>query len=228
MTRLSSYDIDKKKAEDVVKLCIQDLTKYCKEIYFLQIGNVNEHFLDWLNINKIITKSNKNYLEGWMFDNNLSLTDLYNTINKKYDWILYPDMDDILPKQILEEIDMADRLGYDVIDFPMLECLDGIDKVICDFENYVIGPHAKALKMADDITFLGTDGFAKPISKSGRKLKIYNSKYPCRHLRYMNKNLIEARKEIKFYQDFFEKPHKTTDFIPNWTFDEYVRYSKII
>lgn len=224
MTRLSSYDIDKKKAGDVVKCCVEDLSKYCKDIYFLQIGEVDDSFLSWLNVNKIITKSSKNYSEGWVFDNNLSLTDLYLTVDKKYKWVLYPDMDDLLPPQILEEVDKADKLGYDVIDTPMLECLDGINRVICDFKDYVIGPHAKALKMADDITFIGTDGFAKPISKKGRKLRIYNCSYPTRHLRYMNKNLIEERKKINFYQDFFERTHKITNYNPNWRFNDYINY----
>ena len=222
MTRVSSFDIDKKKAGEIVKYTIDDLSKYCNDIYFLLIGNVDENFLSWLRINKIITISSKNYNEGWAFDNYTSLNDLYLTVNKHYDWIVYPDSDDILPPQLLEELWIAEEQKADILEIPILECINGYEEVIGDFSNYIIGPHAKALKPAPDITFLGSDGFAKPVSSQKRRLKSYHSPYPMRHLRYVTQELRDARKSINYYQEYFSIPKKTTKYNPLWTFQQYL------
>ncbi len=221
MTRLSHFDIYKKKASEVVKYCIDDLSKYCQDIYFLQIGEVEDNFLSWLDINKIITKTHNDYSEGWNFKNNESLDELYKSINKVYDWILYPDTDDIFPCQVLQELDIAEEKNADIIEFPILEGVNGKDEVIGNFKNYVIGSHAKALKFSSDITFMNSPGFAKPIATSDRNLKSYHCLYPCRHLRYSTKELLATRQSINYYQSYFLDNHTTKRFNPLLKFHEY-------
>ena len=228
MTRISSYDIDKKKCADEMKYCIAELAKHCNTIHFMIIGDVDDNFLNWLDVNKIITKTQKTYGgEGWYFDWTQSMTDLLDTIDGPYDWILMPDTDDALQPNILEEVEKANADGADMLDCPVLECFGGLDKVICKFDDgYPIGPHVKAFKYAKDLTFIGSSGFSKLVSKTGRELKMYNSLYPCRHVRYSRPELVHNRKSISYWQEYFEKPHPTVTYDPTWTFRDYIKHGK--
>ena len=97
MMRLAEID-QYKLGKDLMKLSISNLATKVSKLYFLQIGKIDEdifHFLDSLNIPYKITKSVVDYGTGWSFKNNESLDDLYKTIDEEFDWVLYPDADDI-------------------------------------------------------------------------------------------------------------------------------------
>lgn len=225
--KISSYDINKKKCEEEMKICVSDTIRYCSRAYFLLIGEIKSDFLDWLEnlpIDKKITQSNKTYGgEGWNFDWTASSEDLLRSIDKKHDWIIAIDADSILPPNIIEEINKADLSGCDMLDAPVLECKENINNVICDFTNYPIWQHVFSYKWCPDLTYLGSSGFSKVLSKNGRDLKIYNSQYPVRHTRYMNERLMSARKEINYCQEFFFIPHKTEKYDPEKKWSYYLK-----
>ena len=68
---------------------------------------------------------------------------------------MYPDADDLLPENILELLEQADEMGAETLRFHFIECFGSIDKVIEVKEGFPIGPHFKAVKVKDNITFIG-------------------------------------------------------------------------
>lgn len=228
MTRISSYDIDKKKNADVMKYCIDELSKHCDDLYFLIIGDVDEDFLNWIQKNKFIAKTDRVYKgDGWIFDHYEAYDDLNRIIPLKYDWILCPDTDDALPPNIVDEIQKAEDSQSELIELPALESFNGFNNVIVDFgHDYPIGPHCKAFKQNKDISFVGSQGFGTPISSSGRALRTYHSPYPYRHIRYATKELIENRRSINYFQEYFLRHHETVEYNPNWKFSDYTNYVK--
>jgi hypothetical protein len=219
MMRLAEID-QTKVGKDLMKYSIEWMANKCDSIYFLKIGNIDDdimNFIQKLPQKVYITNQSIDYKTGWMFQNNESLDDLYQSIPKEYDWVIYPDADDLLPENLLELIQEADIIGEDVIRFHFIETFGDKEKIIQIKSGFPIGPHFKVIKMNDDITFRGGDGFNEPTTNSGRKLNRYETEYCMRHLRYANPSGIEERKKMNYFQEYFLQDHKLIDYKPNQT-----------
>ena len=211
MMRLAEID-QYKLGKDLMKLSISNLATKVSKLYFLQIGKIDEdifHFLDSLNIPYKITKSVVDYGTGWSFKNNESLDDLYKTIDEEFDWVLYPDADDILPDNINDVLDEASSSECEVVRFHFIECFTSHDKVIKIKEGFPIGPHFKAVIHSPNITFVGSEGFNEPKGP----LKRLETAFCVRHLRYANPQAVESRRKMNYFEDFFSKDHELMDFV---------------
>ena len=223
MVRLAEID-QKKLGKDLMKLSISKLADMVSHLYFLEIGNVDSDVIDFINsLGKEIkiTKAINDYMSGWMFKNNESLDDLYKTIDGDFDWILYPDADDILPEHTLELLEEADSIGAEKVRFYFIECFGSANDVIEVKSGYPIGPHFKAVKLKNDITFVGSHGFNEPIAN--REMKKLETEYCMRHLRYANIAGIEERKRMNYFQEYFLQNHNTIAYSPKQTFKYYMR-----
>ena len=223
MVRLAEID-QKKLGKDLMKLSISKLADMVSHLYFLEIGNVDEDIIDFINsLGKDIkiTKATNDYSSGWTFRNNESLDDLYKTIDGEFDWVLYPDADDILPEHTLELLQKADSIGAEKVRFYFIECFGSSDDIIEIKPGYPIGPHFKAVKLKSDITFVGSDGFNEPISS--REMKKLETEYCMRHLRYANIDGIEERKRMNYFQEYFLEKHNTISYSPKQKFNYYLR-----
>ena len=121
--RLAEID-QSKVTKHMMKLAIKSLSDKVSCIYFLQIGEIDADIIDFiLCLGKPIkiTKQNTDYHSGWNFKNNESLDDLYKTVDEGFDWILYPDADDILPDNILQLCEEADLKGKNTIRLHFIE-----------------------------------------------------------------------------------------------------------
>ena len=216
MMRLSEID-QRKLGNDIMKFAIKEMSAYTEHLYFLKIGTIDEDiisFIESLDKPFKITNQTADYLHGWMFRNNESLDDLYKTVDKGFDWVMYPDADDILPENILEIVKSADQDKADVIRLHFIETFGDVNKIIKMINGFPIGPHFKGVRMADDITFIGSDGFNEPTTTSARNLKRHESEYCMRHLRYCNQQAIEERQKMNYYQDYFLQNHELIDYKP--------------
>lgn len=216
MMRLSEID-QTKLGKEIMMFSIKEMSLYCNHMYFLNIGNVDSDIIQFIkSLNKPydIFYSKVDYGQGWYFKNTESLDDLYKSIDKTYDWIIYPDADDILPENILEIIQQANDNGSDVIRLHFIEAFKKIDQIIEITPEFPIGPHFKAFKPAKDITFIGSDGFNEPTTNSGRLLKRFESDYCVRHLRYANKNLVKERMKMNYFEYYFLQDHKLIPYKP--------------
>jgi len=223
MMRLAEID-QTKLGKDLMKFSISELADKVSHLYFLQIGNIDQDVIEHINsLGKEvkIAPAPADYSTGWMFQNNESLDDLYKTIDTEFDWVLYPDADDILPENILELLSEADVRGAETVRLHFIECLGSELDVIEVKPGYPIGPHFKAVKHREDITFIGSDGFNEATSPNG--LIRYETNFCMRHLRYANPEGIKKRKEMNYIQDYFLQDHKTIPYQPNKTFDYYLR-----
>lgn len=221
MMRLAEVD-QLKVGKDNVELSIKDLASKVDKLYFLEIGDVPDsvkEFIKSLEKPYLITKAVKDYKSGWTFDNNTSLDDLYKTIDEDFDWVLYPDADDILPENTLDLLTEADNNGCNVVRFHFIECFGAIDKVIEVKQGFPIGPHFKALKHDKSVTFVGSDGFNEPAGNHKR----FETPYCMRHLRYANLDGIEQRKKMNYFQEYFLNNHNTIDYKPMQKFQYYQR-----
>jgi len=219
MVRLSEID-QIKLGKELMKLSIKDISNKVSKLYFLQIGNIDNDILEFIKNLAIpykITISKENYSSGWTFKNNESLDDLYKTIDDDCDWVLYPDMDDLLPENINEILETANVKDSKVIRFHFIECFGSVDDVIEIKQGYPIGPHFKAVKYSSNITFHGSDGFNEPKGPLCR----YETNFCVRHLRYANFECLQKRKEMNYFQDYFLKNHNTIKFIEGQTINYY-------
>ena len=132
---------------------------------------------------------------------------------------MYPDADDLLPENILELLEQADEMEAETLRFHFIECFGSIDKVIEVKEGFPIGPHFKAVKVKDDITFIGSDGFNEATKIGG--LKRFETHYCMRHLRYANPDGIEERKKMNYFQSYFLENHNLIDYKPQQHFNYY-------
>ena len=224
MMRLAEID-QHKLGKDLMRMSISMLAEKVSHLYFLQIGNIDEDVMSHINSLEIpvkITPSGVDYLSGWMFRNNESLHDLYKTIDGDFDWILYPDADDLLPENILDIVDAANSAGADTIRMYFIECFGSSDKIIEVNEGFPIGPHFKAVRLREDIGFMGSDGFNEARCDNG--LIRYETNYCIRHLRYANPDGIEERKKMNYFQEYFLMDHDLLDYSPDKTFDHYRGY----
>jgi hypothetical protein len=224
MQRLSQID-EMKIGIDVMKWSISKTAENCSKLYYLQIGDINKDIIEHIeSLNKPfkITKSVNDYGIGWIFKNNESLDDLYKTVDESFDWILYPDMDTILPENILDLMKKADEIEAKSIRFHYIECFGSIDDIIEIKTGFPIGPHFAILKPTNGLTFIGSDGFSEPTSNNGR-LKRYETQYCMRHLRYLNTKTIDFRKNINYFQDYFLQEHQTIKYQPSKTLEYYQR-----
>jgi hypothetical protein len=158
-------------------------------------------------------------MTGWMFKNNESLDDLYKTIDTQYDWVLYPDADDLLPDNVLDILKEADDKNADTVRFYFLECFGSENDIIEIKSGYPIGPHFKAVKHRSDITFVGSDGFNEACCNLVR----HETEYCMRHLRYATKEGVEKRKSMNYFQDYFLQDHDTIPYSPNEKINYYLR-----
>jgi hypothetical protein len=221
MMRLAEID-QRKLGKDLMKMSISMLAEKVSHIYFLQIGDIDEDVITHINSLGVpvkITPASVDYLSGWMFQNNESLHDLYKTIDVDFDWVLYPDADDLLPENILEIVESANSAGADTIRMYFIECFGSIDKIIEVNEGFPIGPHFKAVRLSDNIGFIGSDGFNEARCDDG--LVRYETNYCIRHLRYANPDGIEERKKMNYFQEYFLEKHNLLDYSPRKTFDYY-------
>lgn len=213
MMRLAEID-QLKVGKRLMKLAIQSLADTVSHIYFLQIGEIDTDIIDFIHSlgKKIkITKQTTDYNSGWQFKNNESLDDLYKTIDEEFDWILYPDADDILSENILELCEKADLEGKNTVRLYFIECFGSENDIIEIKSGYPIGPHFKAVKPFEGLTFVGSDGF----NEAKGPLNRYETNYCMRHLRYANKEGIEQRQKMNYFQPYFLEEHKTIEYKPN-------------
>lgn len=223
MMRLSEID-QIKVGIRLMKLSIMSLSEKVSKLYFLQIGNISEEIINFIySLNKEvkIVKSVEIYSSGWNFRNNESLNDLYKIIDEKFDWILYPDADDILPENIIELIETADTINAETIRLHFIECFGNENKIIEMKNGFPIGPHFKAVIHRDDITFMNSEGFNE--ATSSVPLKRYETEYCVRHLRYATEENINARKNMNYIQEYFLQDHETIDFKENEKVNYYKR-----
>jgi hypothetical protein len=217
MMRLAEID-QTKVGKDLMMYSIEWMASKCDVIYFLKIGKIDTDVMDFIQQlpqEVHFTNQSVDYSTGWMFQNNESLDDLYKSIPNEYDWVIYPDADDLLPENLLELIEEADAVGADVIRFHFIETFGDKEKIIQIKPGFPIGPHFKAIRMNEDVTFRGGDGFNEPTTNSGRVLKRYETEYCMRHLRYAYPNGIEERKRMNYFQEYFLQDHKLIDYKPN-------------
>lgn len=223
MVRLAEID-QTKLGKDLMKLSISKLADMTSHLYFLEIGNVDIDIIDFINsLGKQvkITKATNDYMSGWMFKNYESLEDLYKTIDDEFDWVLYPDADDILPENTLELLKEADSIGAEKVRFYFIECFGSSESIIEIKPGYPIGPHFKAVKLKSDITFIDSHGFNEP--NANREMKKLETDYCMRHLRYASPNNIEERKRMNYFEDYFLQNHNTIPYSPNQVFNYYKR-----
>ena len=224
MMRLAEID-ESKLGLDLMKLTISEMAKVSTKIYFLEIGNCCQEIKDYIaGLGKpyVIYKSTVDYGSGWGFKNNESLDDLYKLVDVGFDWVIYPDSDDILPENLLDLLTEADSIGADVVRFHFIECLGSPTSIIEIKPGFPIGPHFKAVKPASDITFVGSDGFNEATSHS-RTLKRYETPYCMRHLRYTNPAGVEKRKQMNYFQDYFLQEHSLIEYNPSQKIEYYKR-----
>ena len=221
MMRLAEID-QEKVGKELMKMSIEDLSKKCNKLYFLKIGQIDNDIIDFINHLTIPVKyieSPRDYLSGWMFQNYESLQDLYDGIDEEFDWVLYPDADDILPDNMLDIIKEADVQECEVIRLYFVECFGSPNDILEVKEGFPIGPHFKAVKYKNGLMFEGSDGFNEPAGS----FKRYESEQCMRHLRYATQEGIEKRKQMNYFQDYFLQNHKTMPYLPNQTFNYYRR-----
>jgi hypothetical protein len=221
MMRLAEID-QEKVGKELMKVSILRLSDKVSHLYFLKIGNIDNDLLEFIEkLNKPykITDSENDYMTGWMFKNNESLDDLYKTIDTQYDWVLYPDADDLLPDNVLDILKEADDKNADTVRFYFLECFGSENDIIEIKSGYPIGPHFKAVKHRSDITFVGSDGFNEACCNLVR----HETEYCVRHLRYATKEGVEKRKSMNYFQDYFLQDHDTIPYSPNEKINYYLR-----
>jgi len=221
MMRLAEID-QEKVGKELMKVSILRLSHKVSHLYFLKIGNIDNDLLEFIEkLNKPykITDSKNDYMTGWMFKNNESLDDLYKTIDTQYDWVLYPDADDLLPDNVLDILKEADDKNADTVRFYFLECFGSENDIIEIKSGYPIGPHFKAVKHRSDITFVGSDGFNEACCNLVR----HETEYCMRHLRYATKEGVEKRKSMNYFQDYFLQDHDTIPYSPNEKINYYLR-----
>jgi hypothetical protein len=221
MMRLSEID-QTKVGKDLMKLSISNLSEYVSHLYFLKIGNIDDDIIKHihsLNKNIKIINQPRQYDEGWAFKNNESLNDLYKSIDDSFDWILYPDADDLLPENILNLLHEADLINADTVRIYFIECLGSIDDIIEVKPGFPIGPHFKAVKHRANITFINSDGF----NEACCNLKRYETSYCMRHLRYATPENTKKRIDMNYSQSYFLENHNTIKYIPMQEFKYYCR-----
>ena len=205
MMRLAEID-QEKVGKDLMKLSITRLADKVSYLYFLKIGNIDDDIIEYIqNLNKPykITDSENDYMTGWAFKNNESLHDLYKTIDVQYDWVLYPDADDLLPDNILDILIDADEKNAETIRLYFIECFGSITDILEVKEGFPIGPHFKALKYKKGLMFEGSDGFNEPAGS----FKRYQSEQCMRHLRYATQEGLEKRKQMNYFQYYLSIRH---------------------
>ena len=221
MMRLSEID-ESKVGKDLMKYSIKWLSDKVDALYFLQIGKISGDVLDFIyNLDNqiLIYETQTDYQTGWNFKNNESLDELYKLVKGDWDWVLYPDADDLLPENILDLLLQADEMGAETLRFNFIECFGSIDKIIEVKDGFPIGPHFKAVKVKSYITFIGSDGFNEATKVGG--LKRFETNYCMRHLRYANPNGIEERKKMNYFQEYFLQNHNLIDYKPQQHFNYY-------
>ena len=219
MMRLAEID-QTKVSKRLMKLAIQSLADTVSHLYFLQIGEIDTDIIDFINSlgKKVkITKQTTDYGSGWQFKNNESLDDLFKTIDEEFDWVLYPDADDILSENILELCKNADLEGKNTIRLYFIECFGSENDILEIKEGYPIGPHFKAVKPFEGLTFVGSDGF----NEAKGPLERYETPYCMRHMRYANKEGIQQRKDMNYFQPYFLEEHNTKEYKPNQSVNYY-------
>lgn len=221
MMRLAEID-QSKLGKELMKFSIHWLSQKVSKLYFLQIGEIDDdifQYIDSLDVPYKIEKSDKDYMSGWMFKNNESLDDNYKIIDESFDWVLYPDADDLLPENILELVNEAEEMGCETIRFHFIECFGSKDNIIAVTEGFPIGPHFKAVKYKEGITFVGSDGF----NEAKGPLKRYETEYCMRHMRYADPNGIEERKRMNYFQEYFLQNHEIIPYKPTQKLNYYRR-----
>ena len=224
MQRLASIDYEKT-GIDVIKLSISSLADKVSHLYFLEMDPISNEILEFIqSLNKPfkIIKGKENYGTGYGLKNYESLDHLYKGIDENFDWVLYPDTDDVLPENVLDVLVEADNLGRETIYFYFIECFGSINDIIEIEKGYPIGPHYKAVKHRPDITFDLSPGFNEAVSPSG--LKRYETDYCMRHMRYVNG--VEKRKSMNYIDAYFLQPHRTIPFKEGEKFNYYKNYFK--
>lgn len=224
MQRLAAIDYEKT-GMDVIKLSISSLADKVSHLYFLEMDAIDPKLIDFIiSLNKPfkIIKGKQDYLSGYSLKNFESLDHLYKGIDEQFDWVLYPDTDDLLPENILDILIEADVLNKDSVHFWFIECFGSINNIIEIEKDYPIGPHHKAVKHRPDITFNLSPGFNEAICSNG--LRRYESTYCIRHMRYVNG--IEKRKSMNYIDKYFLIPHRNIPFKEGEHIDYYKNYFK--
>ena len=219
----SQWDVDAKKNSEVMKACITALSKQADFLFLYGNKLVDSDMIAFCrslpNLAKL-TIDDTDFREGWVFKGMKSLAHAVNQIDRPCDWVLFPDSDDTLPGCVRAAVEEADKAGCTCVEFPRVDVRWG-DRIL-DTRDYPGGPHVLAAKMNPKPTWDACPGFNIPDNTSPRM--IYHCRYPSRHYRYATPALIKARKEAAYAEPYADKDSKTTEFRPDWTWDDYERH----
>lgn len=156
---------------------------------------------------------------GW--NNNDGLHAGYHWANElNPTWVLFPDMDELLPYNHLAEIlATAESVGQPAVSFPFLNAWETPERIVSPKLNRT-GSHCKAVRGGDiGLRPPGPAGFCVPDGYWGR---IYESPYPLRHLHQMTAEIRAARLRIKNHQEPWAKDTPpTVSYQDNWTMKDY-------
>ena len=111
----------------------------------------------------------------------------------------------------------ADLEGKNTIRLYFIECFGSENDILEIKEGYPIGPHFKAVKPFEGLTFVGSDGF----NEAKGPLERYETPYCMRHMRYANKEGIQQRKDMNYFQPYFLEEHNTKEYKPNQSVNYY-------
>lgn len=221
--RFSQWDIDAKRATGIMRQALESLSKQSDILYVYANRLTDEGMIAFVkslpNLIKLVI-DHAHFSDGWAYAGNSALDHLMNQMDHypvPIDWVLFPDSDDLLPCNVRAEVEKAASEGKTCIEFPRIETRG--EKII-DIAGSPCGPHVLGAKWKpswrDSVGFNIPDG--TPMDN------IYHCRYPTRHLRYATPDLIEARKSVGYYEQYADKEWRTTDFHPDWTWQDYERH----
>lgn len=134
------------------------------------------------------------------------------------DWVVYPDEDELLPKQARHLIQEAETHGRLCVTFPFLECWNAPDEIMADVETPGTGPHSKIARYKEGLTFSGGGGFCFPNKEYADNH--LESKWPLRHLRYVTPS-ARARRRMRYRYWWADVEHRTFAYDPDRTWAEW-------
>jgi len=190
--------------EWVAPLVAINLAQHCGQIFVYMFDGAGQEFEDFLwtipQVKNILREDDITWgghcRQHLLYERSDAM---FRAVDRPIDWILYPDADELLPPQVLSQLDIADATGKIYVEFPIVETR-GITKVVKDFglEYMIWYWHCHAVRFDRGVKFENSEGFCKPgsfakLEKEAGQSLLYRSVYPMRHLRYDTVGLQQAR-----------------------------------
>ncbi len=221
--RFSQWDIDAKRARELIKQTLSSLSNQVDHLWVygnkLTDTNIQEFIRSLPNLAGFLIDGS-HFGDAWSYNGNGVLDHIMKMLDKHIDWVLFPDSDDLLPYMVRQEVEKADSQGMTSIEFPRIEPRDG---KIMDVTKQVGGPHILGCSCRGNTpTWRNSVGFNTP---DGTKMSnVYHCPYPSRHMRYATKDLIAARQEANYHEEYAKGEYRGVDFNPDWTWQDYERH----